>query len=46
MPEPSPTPRATHAEQVVVAAMYDRLDELTSRASRDLHRAKRSVSSG
>jgi DNA helicase IV len=26
--------------------MYDRLDELTTRASRDLHRAKRSVTAG
>ena len=34
------------AEQPVVAAMYERLDELTARATRDLARAKRAPTAG
>ncbi|HYN56799.1 MAG TPA: ATP-binding domain-containing protein [Motilibacterales bacterium] len=46
MPSPNEPSSAVRAEQPVVAAMYDRLDELTTRASRDLNRAKRAATAG
>ena len=46
MPAPKETTSATRAEQGVVTAMYDRLDELTTRASKDLNRAKRAITAG
>ena len=46
MPSPNEPSSAVRAEQPVVAAMYDRLDEFTSKAARDLNRAKRSPTAG
>ena len=46
MPSPNEPSSAVRAEQPVVAAMYDRLDELTTKAARDLNRAKRSPTAG
>ena len=46
MPSPNEPSSAVRAEQPVVAAMYDRLDELTARAARDLDRAKRAPTAG
>ena len=46
MPSPNEPSSAVRAEQPVVAAMYDRLDELTSKAARDLNRAKRAPTAG
>ena len=45
LPQAEPT-GAVRAEQPVVEAMYDRLDVLTERASRDLARAKRAMTAG
>ena len=46
MPSPNEPSSAVRAEQPVVAAMYDRLDELTTKAARDLNRAKRAPTAG
>ena len=46
MPSESEPSSAVRAEQSVVGAMYERLDELTERASRDLARAKRAPTAG
>jgi DNA helicase IV len=46
MLSPTEPTDAVHAEQPVVAAMYDRLDELTERATRDLARARRATTAG
>ncbi len=46
MPQPTEPSGAVRAEQPVVAAMYQRLDELTSRATKDLARAKRAPTAG
>ncbi len=43
---PSETSLAARSEQAVVATMYERLDHLTERASRDLTRARRSPTAG
>lgn len=41
-----PTSAVVAGEQQVVTTMYDRLDELTERATRDLARAKRATTAG
>jgi DNA helicase IV len=46
MLSPTEPTGAVRAEQPVVAAMYDRLDELTERATRDLARARRAPTAG
>jgi DNA helicase IV len=46
MPSPNEPSSAVRAEQPVVATMYDRLDELTTKAARDLNRAKRAPTAG
>ncbi len=46
MPSPNQPSSAVRAEQPVVSAMYDRLDVLTAKASRDLSRAKRAPTAG
>jgi DNA helicase IV len=46
MPQPTEPTGAVRAEQPVVSAMYERLDELTDRATRDLARAKRAPTAG
>ncbi|MGB7979886.1 MAG: ATP-binding domain-containing protein [Candidatus Nanopelagicales bacterium] len=46
MPAPHEPSRGVRAEQPVVAAMYQRLDELTERATNDLARARRATTAG
>ena len=46
MPSPNQPSSAVRAEQPAITAMYDRLDELTARAGRDLTRARRTQTAG
>ncbi len=46
MPSAHEPSSAVRVEQPVVSTMYDRLDELTERAARDVDRARRAVTAG